>query len=73
MIKNLFQETTNLDSYGEQYQELYRLPPLGGDMDTVTFAGHSSGACMSHQMHIVYSEMIKGVGLHAGGPYGMHA
>lgn len=24
---------------------------------------------MSHQLHVVYSEMIKGVGLHAGGPF----
>jgi hypothetical protein len=62
----------NLDFYGENYQELLSLPPLGGDMDTVTFSGFSSGSYMAHQMHIVYSDMIKGVGLHAGGPYGQH-
>jgi len=60
------------DYYEKNYQQEFKLPPLGGDMDTVTFAGFSSGSYMAHQMHIVYSDMVKGVGLHAGGPYGQH-
>ena len=32
-------------------------------------AGFSSGSMMSHQMHIIYSETIKGAGLMNGAPY----
>ena len=64
------QSLSYYDHYDKHYAEMYSLPPLGGDMDTVTFAGFSSGSYMAHQMHIVYSDMIKGVGLHAGGPFG---
>jgi len=27
---------------------------------------------MSHQLHIVYPDLIKGVGLYAGGPFGQN-
>ena len=43
---------------------------MGADPDYVTFSGFSSGSWMSHQLHIVYSDTIKGVGLYEGGPYG---
>lgn len=43
------------------------LPPLGGDINSVTFSGWSSGSFTSHQLHVAYSQMIKAVGLHAGG------
>ena len=47
-----------------------RLLPLGGDPESITFSGWSSGAYMAHLMHIVHSDTIKGVGLMEGGPYG---
>ena len=47
-----------------------KLPSMGADPDYVTFSGFSSGSWMSHQLHIVYSDTIKGVGLYEGGPYG---
>ena len=45
------------------------LPPLGANPDTVTMAGHSSGAMMSNQMHIIMSDTIKGVGLMQGASF----
>ena len=54
---------------GANPKNLGSLPPLGGDIDTLTLSGFSSGSFISHQLHIVYSEMVKGVGLHEGGPY----
>lgn len=47
-----------------------KLPSMGADPDLVTFSGFSSGSWMSHQLHIVYSDTIKAVALHNGGPYG---
>ena len=46
------------------------LPPLGGDKDSITVMGWSSGAFMAFQLGVVYSSMIKGLGLHEGGPFG---
>lgn len=45
------------------------LPALDLDPSSLTFVGMSGGAYMAHQMHIIYSERIKGVGLMMGGPY----
>ena len=47
------------------------LPPMNADADTITFSGFSSGAFMSTNMHVIYSDTIKGVGLTSGGVYGM--
>ena len=40
---------------------------LGGE--NVTISGHSAGAYMTHQMHVIFSKSFKGAGLFAGGPY----
>lgn len=45
------------------------LPPLGGDADTVTASGLSSGAFMSTQLHVAFSDVIKGIGFVEGGSY----
>ena len=45
------------------------LPPLGARDDTVTIAGHSSGAQMSNQMHIIMSDTFKGAGLMQGASF----
>ena len=45
------------------------LPPMGADPNTITFSGYSGGAYMSHYMHVIHSDVIKGVGLFNGGPY----
>lgn len=45
-----------------------KLPPLGGDAESVTISGFSSGSFMTHLLHVVHSKTIKGVGLTAGGP-----
>ncbi|WP_020560450.1 extracellular catalytic domain type 2 short-chain-length polyhydroxyalkanoate depolymerase [Thiofilum flexile] len=39
------------------------------DSQTITVSGLSSGAFMALQLHVVFSKVIKGVGLVAGGPY----
>ena len=45
--------------------------PLGGDPEMVTMSGFSSGSFMGAQQMIVNSDIIKGVGLLSGGPYGL--
>lgn len=39
------------------------------DIQQTSLSGISSGGYMSVQMHLIYSSMIKGVGVFAGGPY----
>ncbi|QDP02755.1 PHB depolymerase family esterase [Thalassotalea sp. PS06] len=39
-------------------------------LEQTTVSGLSSGAYMAHQLHIAYSDKIKGAALLAGGPYG---
>ena len=58
-----------LDPGEDSVESVVNLPPLAIDPDSIVMAGFSSGSFMSHQMHMVYSETIKGVGLIAGGPY----
>ena len=49
----------------------YSLPAFNIDPATITMSGFSSGSYMSANMHVVFSDLIKGVGLIAGGPYGL--
>jgi len=37
--------------------------------NTLTVVGFSSGSWMAHQMHVAFSETIRGAGLIEGGPY----
>lgn len=46
------------------------LPALKADLSQVTVSGLSSGAFMAHQLHVAYSDRIKGAGMMAGGPFG---
>ncbi len=43
------------------------MPSFNADNDTVTMAGFSSGAGKTVNMHVIYSDRIKGVGLICGG------
>ena len=45
------------------------LPSYGCDSDSVTLSGVSGGSSVSTQMHTIYSDDIKGVGLIIGTPY----
>ena len=45
------------------------LPSMGGDPDSITLSGPSGGSSVSTQMHTIYSNDIKGVGLMIGTPY----
>lgn len=45
------------------------IPPLGANPDTITISGFSSGSFMSTHMHVIFSDIIKGAGCMAGGPY----
>ena len=47
-----------------------KLPPMGADLDSVTLSGFSSGSFFSTNLHVVHSDLIKGVALVNGGPYG---
>jgi poly(3-hydroxybutyrate) depolymerase len=46
------------------------LPSFGADPDSVTISGISGGSYTANQLHVVYSDLIKGAGLIIGGPYG---
>ena len=59
----------HLDSYTGEAPMMVNLPPLAADPDSVIIGGFSSGSYMSHQMHVVHSETIKGAGLMNGGAY----
>ena len=45
------------------------LPPLGGDPDTITVSGFSSGAYMATILHVIYPQTVKGLGFAEGGSY----
>ncbi|MCU7555314.1 polyhydroxybutyrate depolymerase [Alteromonas sp. ASW11-19] len=45
------------------------VPPLNLDTSQITVSGLSSGGYMANQMHIAYSDWVKGAGIIAAGPY----
>lgn len=45
------------------------LPALGAKSDGLTVSGISSGAYMAVQFQVAHSQMVKGAGIVAGGPY----
>ena len=45
------------------------LPRLGADTAEVTVSGISSGGYMAVQFQVAYSQMVRGAGVLAGGPY----
>lgn len=51
------------------YPTKWSLPALGVDPDLVITCGISSGGYTSSQLHIVWSNVIKGAGLIISGPY----
>jgi len=46
------------------------LPPLNGDPEMITISGFAGGGVMANTMHMIFSDTIKGAGIHEGGPYG---
>jgi poly(3-hydroxybutyrate) depolymerase len=46
-----------------------RLPALGADADAVTVSGVSAGGYMAVQFHVAHSNVVKGAGALAAGPY----
>lgn len=53
--------------------QIESLPALGADLQRVTVSGVSSGAYMANQLHVAYSDRIRGAGMVAGGPFGCSA
>ena len=49
----------------------FPLPKLSINPDTITMSGMSSGSFMTNNLHVIYSDVIKGVGLVVGGAYGV--
>jgi hypothetical protein len=45
------------------------LLPMGGRADTITCSGFSSGSMMSTNLHVINSDIFKGVGLAGGSSY----
>ena len=45
------------------------LPFLGASPSTVTVSGMSSGGFMTNQIQVIYSDLFKGAGIVAGGPF----
>jgi poly(3-hydroxybutyrate) depolymerase len=54
-------------------QAVQSLPALAADLQQVSVSGISSGAYLAHQLHVAYSDRIRGAGLVAGGPFGCAA
>ena len=52
-----------------EYLNEWSLPALGVDPNLVVACGVSSGGYTSSQLHVVYSERIKGAGIIIGGSY----
>ena len=50
-----------------------KLPPLEIESDSITISGFSGGSYTSTNMHVIYSDVFKGVGLFSGGPFGIYA
>ena len=46
-----------------------KLPGYGADLSQTSVSGLSSGAFMSTQLHVAYSDIFIGAGIIAGGPY----
>jgi len=46
-----------------------KLPSYGADVTQISVSGLSSGAFMTSQLHVAYSDIVNGVGIVAGGPY----
>jgi poly(3-hydroxybutyrate) depolymerase len=42
---------------------------MGGNADSVTVSGFSSGAGMASSMHVIYSDTFKGAGILSGGNF----
>jgi hypothetical protein len=49
--------------------EAIKLPGYAADLSKTSISGMSSGAFMSSQFHVAYSDMVVGAGIVAGGPY----
>ena len=47
-----------------------KLPALGADLQATSVSGLSAGAYMAGQFQIAHSNIVKGAGIVAGGPYG---
>jgi hypothetical protein len=48
-----------------------KLPTLAQlDRNAITVSGLSSGGFFAHQFHVVFSQLVNGAGIIAGGPYG---
>ena len=58
-----------MSPWGEDQPMDASLPSLGASSTETTVSGLSSGAYMAVQMHMAYSDSIKGAGVFAGGPY----
>lgn len=51
------------------FKQAISLPSLGASTDLATVSGLSSGGYMAVQLHVIYSNLFKGAGIVAGGPY----
>jgi len=63
-----FSDALNLELESEAFLEQGRSHRLCINPDTITMSGFSAGAFMTHKMHIVLSDTIKGVFINQGGP-----
>lgn len=53
----------------DSYAEPISLPPMGADLSQTSVSGLSSGAFMTSQYYIAFSDVMVGAGIVAGGPY----
>merc|ERR1712061_44685 len=63
-----FSNALDLELESEAFLEQGRRHRLCINPDTITMSGYSAGAFMTHKMHVVLSDTIKGVYINQGGP-----
>jgi len=63
-----FSDALNLELESEAFLEQGSRHRLCINPDTITMTGFSAGAFMTHKMHVVLSNTIKGVNIMQGGP-----
>jgi len=61
--------------YLSQYSDIWinkdnELPSFGAESFSVTISGFSGGSYLATQIDVIYSDLIKGVGMIEGGSYG---
>lgn len=68
-MKTLFTMAIGIAGSLAVHSALAQSAQLNLKTDSITVSGLSSGGYMANQLHLAYSDWVKGVGILAAGPY----